>query len=127
VKVELLRDRGTRDVDVTLDELRDERTPRSESAPAGAAPVGPGSKSPADLGARLVEMPGHGVVVDRVVPGGPADGQLEPGDIIVEVNRNSVTRAADVGRLVAQAPSGRPILLKIKRENVTRFVAIDRP
>jgi S1-C subfamily serine protease len=66
-------------------------------------------------------------VVERIVPGGPADGQLEPGDAIVEVNRNPVSRAADVARFIAASPQGRPILLKVKRENVTRFVAIDRP
>jgi serine protease Do len=121
VKVEYLRDKGARTVDVTLDELRDERTGRAESAPPGAAP-----KAPTDFGVALVDVPGQGVVVDHVVPGGTADGKLEHGDVIVEVNRTPVSHAADVVKQVAAAPAGRPVLFKIKRENITRFVAIER-
>src|SRR5260370_14781418 len=65
VKVELLRDHGARTVDVTLDELRDERGPRtSEGAPPGAAP-----KAPGELGAHLLDVPSRRVVVERIVPG----------------------------------------------------------
>jgi serine protease Do len=121
VKVEYLRDRGQRTVDVTLDELREERTSRAENAPPGAAP-----KAPTDFGVGIVDVPGQGVVVDQVVPGGPADGKLERGDVIVEVNRTPVSHAADIAKQVAASPAGRPVLFKIKRENVTRFVAIER-
>jgi serine protease Do len=124
VKVEYLRERAARTVDVQLDELRDERAARGESAPPppGAAPKAP----PTDFGVSIVDVPGQGVVVDRVVPGGPADGKLEHGDVIVEVNRAPVSHAADVAKHVAAAPAGRPVLFKTKRENITRFVAIER-
>jgi serine protease Do len=123
VKVEYVRERAARTVDVTLDELRDERTGRGENAPQapGAAP-----KAPTDFGVALVDVPGQGVVVDRVLPGGPADGKLEHGDVIIEVNRAPVSRAADVVKQVTASPAGRPVLFKTKRENVTRFVAIER-
>jgi serine protease Do len=122
VKVEYLRERGARTVDVTLDELREERPARAaENAPPGAAP-----KAPSEFGVNLIDVPGQGVVVERVVPGGPADGKLERGDLIVEVNRTPVSRAADVVKQVAASPAGRPVLFKTKRENVTRFVAIER-
>jgi serine protease Do len=124
VKVEYVRDRGPRTVDVTLDELRDERTGRVQdnTQPAPGAPP----KSPTDFGVALVDVPGQGVAVDHVVPGGPADGKLERGDVIVEVNRTPISRTGDVLKQVAASPAGRPVLFKIKRENVTRFVAIER-
>jgi serine protease Do len=121
VKVEYVRERAARTIDVALDELRDERTPRAEGAPSGAVP-----RTTGDLGAQLVDVPGQGVVVDRVVPGGPADGKLERGDWILEINRAPVSRAADVAKGVAATPVGRPILFKTKRENVTRYVAVER-
>jgi serine protease Do len=121
VKVEYLRERATRTVEVTLDELREERAARPESAPQGASP-----KSANDFGVQLSDVPGRGVVVERVAPGGPADGKLEPGDVILEVNRTAVSRASDAAKQVTASPPGRPILLKTKRENVTRFVALER-
>jgi S1-C subfamily serine protease len=66
------------------------------------------------------------VVVEQIVPGSPADGKLEPGDVILEVNRSTVSRATDVAKQVVATPVGKPILLKTRRENVTRFVAIER-
>jgi serine protease Do len=121
VKVELMRERAARTVEITLDELREEGGARSSGAPSV-----PGSKAPTDFGVQLSDVPGEGAVVTRVLPGGPADGALEHGDVILEVNRVPVARASDVQKQVAAAPAGKPILLKIKREDKTRFVAIER-
>jgi serine protease Do len=121
VKVEYVRERQTRTVDVALDELREEKAARSENAPPGSAP-----KGSAELGAQVVDVPGQGAVVEHVDPGTPADGKLERGDVIVEVNHVPVSRAADVAKQVAASPAGKPILFKTKRENVTRFVAVER-
>ncbi len=99
VKVEFLRERTSRTVDVTLDELRDE--PRGRQPAPGGAP-GRGSSAPTDRGS------------------------LEPGDVVLEVNRTPVARASEVTQRFAAAPSGKPVLLKIRRENATRFVAIEQ-
>jgi serine protease Do len=123
VKVEYVRERAQRTVDVTLDELRDERAGR---APPESAPQGRPTKAPSEFGVSLVDVPGQGVVVESVQPGGPADGKLERGDVIVEINRTPVSHAADAAKQVAASPAGRPVLFKTKRENVTRFVAIER-
>lgn len=120
VKLEIMRDRATLTVEVTLDELKDDQ----RQGAAGSA--GPGSRTPSDLGLGLTEVPGQGVVVERVERGSPSEGELAPGDVIVEVNRTVVARAADVARLIAAAPPGRPVLFKIKRSGQTRFVAIER-
>jgi serine protease Do len=119
VKVEIRRERATRTVEVSLDEVRDE-------APAPATPTGPGAAAPHGIGVQLSDVPGQGVVVGRVVAGSPADGELAPGDVIVEVNRAPVARAADVVARIGATPTGTPILFKVARQNKTRFVAIER-
>jgi serine protease Do len=121
VKVEYLREKATRTAEITLDELREEGAGRS----SGGAPA-PGSRAPTDFGVQLSDVPGQGAVVTKVLPGGPADGALEHGDVILEVNRVPVARAADVQRQVSAAPAGKPVLLKIRREDKIRFVAIER-
>ena len=122
VKVEFLRERVTRTAEITLDELREE----ASGHPSGG-PSGPSSRAPTDFPeCSSPDVPGQGAVVTRVLPGGPADGTLEHGDVILEINRVPVTRASDVQKQVAAAPAGKPLLLKIKREDKTRFVAIER-
>jgi serine protease Do len=120
VKVDVVRERASRTFEVTLDELKDDVEPGSESQAA------PGSKSQSDLGIALTEVPGQGVVVQRVQRGGPADGEIAPGDVVLEINQKPVARVADAARLLAATPAGRPVLLKIKHGGQTRFVAIER-
>jgi serine protease Do len=122
VKVEVVRERASRTVEVTLDELKD----KDQAEPGSEGPAAPGSKSQSDLGIALSEVPGQGVVVQRVQRGGPADGEIAPGDVLLEINQKPVARAADAARLLAATPAGRPVLLKIKHGAQTRFVAIER-
>jgi len=121
VKVEVRRERVSRTLEVNLDEVRDD-----SSAPAPAGQPAPGAAAPKGIGVQLSDVPGQGVVVARVVAGSAADGELVAGDVIVEVNRASVARAADVVTRIAAAPAGTPILFKVTRQNKTRFVAIER-
>ncbi len=65
------------------------------------------------------------MVVRRIMPGSPAEGQLVPGDVIVEVNREAVRTTADLGNKVKAAPSKKPLLLLVKQGNSTRYVAIE--
>jgi serine protease Do len=123
VKVEVRRERATRTIEVSLDEVHDESNPPAASNQPGGAP---GGATPKGVGVQLTEVPGRGVVVCRVVAGSPADGELEAGDVIVEVNRTPVSRASDVVGRIGATPSGTPILFKVTRQNKTRFVAIER-
>ena len=65
-------------------------------------------------------------MVQRVLPGSAADGRARRGDVIVEVNRVAVGRAADAIKQMGATPAGQPDLMKVKREGKTRFVAIER-
>jgi serine protease Do len=123
-KVEISRNGKRQIIDVTLDELKDE-TPRPDQQSGSS---GPSSTAPQGLGIEIGENPNRRgeVIVGRVVPGGSAEGQLAPGDVILEVNRAAVHRPEDVVARAKDTPQGSPVLLKIKREGKTRFVALER-
>jgi len=71
------------------------------------------------------EEDGH-VVVQRVAPDGPSDGKLKAGDVIEEIGHQPVTSASDLASKVKAVPSDAPILLKVRRGDVSRYVAIAR-
>jgi serine protease Do len=120
-KLEILRTGKRETIHVALEQLKEDAV-RSEAAPA------PGSMAPDGLGVEIGESPNRRgeIVVGRVAPGSVADGKLEAGDVILEVNRSAVHRPEEAAQRVKAAPAGEPILLKIRREGKVRFVAIDR-
>ncbi len=69
----------------------------------------------------------HGLLVIGVNPRGPAaDSGVQVGDLILSVGGHPVETVDDVNKLVAEAhsQSKRAILLRIKRDDTTIFVAI---
>jgi serine protease Do len=117
VKVVALRDRTERTFEMTLDELKDDQVERASDTPDK------GSKP--SLGVELADRQ-DGVVVQRVRPGSPADGRLEVGDVIVEINHAPAGNATQAAGRIANAPAGSPVLLKVKRNGRTLFVAVER-
>jgi serine protease Do len=123
VRLTVFRDRKARDIDVTLGALPTEpegvtskqAAPRSETR-SGTAPIG----------ITVGNAPGRGAMVESVNPRGPADGKLAPGDVVETVNRQSVSDAGDLMKKLSQAPKDQPILLRVQRGNLSRFVAIAR-
>jgi serine protease Do len=114
VKLDVVRDKQNKSLNVTLDRL-------TESA-QGPEPGTPGR---GEIGVGLSDAPsGGGARVDRVDPSGRAADQLEPGDVITSVNQKQVRSASDAGALIKAAPASEPLLLTVKREGHTRFVAI---
>jgi serine protease Do len=56
----------------------------------------------------------HGVVVQQVRPGSAADDAgLQPGDVIMEVDRKPASSASDFANQVHQGPAGRDLLLLV--------------
>jgi serine protease Do len=120
VKVTIWRDRREQTLDVVLDELKD------ESAAERPAPTreGSGTASPS-LGVSITESQA-GPTIARVQPGSAADGQLQPGDVILEVNREAVRTVADVTRRLERTPRDQPVLLKVRRGDHDQYVGIAR-
>ena len=120
-KVDLVVRRGaeTKNVNVTLAALDD--TDRGK---------GPASRESANetsgLGLQVGDAEGGGAVVRRVAPDGASAGILQPGDVIVEVDRKPIASANDLRTKVREAPSNKPLVLKVQRGDASQYVAIER-
>jgi len=141
VGLTVLRDGKKQDITLTVAQrpeeealARGERPDESEGG--GAAEVA--AKGPR-LGVRLqaltpevareLKMDGEGgVLVAEVVPDGPAAGAgLQRGDVIVEVNRQAVTKPDQVAPIVAKAKPGDVVLLRVRRGPNASFVPVRIP
>jgi serine protease Do len=123
VTVEVLRDKSKKTFDVTLDELRDDPD-RGEDERSSPSKTGPSTDGGGALGLVLEDDPGEGVVVRRVRANSPADGALEPGDVILEVDKHPIRNAREAVRELRAIRSG-PAILRIRRHGVSRYVAIE--
>jgi serine protease Do len=67
-----------------------------------------------------------GVVVATVEPGSPADDQgLKAGDVLQQVGKDAVDSPKMAAEKLKEAKTtGKPVLMKVFREGMTRFVAI---
>ena len=67
-----------------------------------------------------------GALVAAVEPGSPADDQgLKAGDVLQQVGRDAIDSPKMAGEKLKEAKTtGKPVLMKIYREGMTRFVAI---
>jgi serine protease Do len=121
VRVGVWHDRKLSDKSLTLAALKDEGA-RSEVTPQGPAEQTPTSSS---LGIAVADEEGK-VVVARVTPDGPADGKLQRGDVIEEIDHAPVTGGSDLVAKLKAAPLDRPVLLRVRHGDQARYVAIER-
>ena len=121
VKLQVWRDKASRDLTVPLAAL-EEKTAQNDAEQS--EPVDPHAKQSV-LGIAVGDEGGQ-VVVERVVQDGPADGKLRRGDVIEEINHQAVAAAGDLGAKVKAAPADKPVLLKVKRGDQSRYVAVER-
>lgn len=130
VKIGLLRKGTEKTVTLTLGELPNQR--EASAAPAGEDREAPGSDL-SRLGLTLApasKVPGassEGVAVTQVDRGGVASELgFKTGDVILEVGGKAVNAPADVRKALADARNDgkRTILMRVKSEGGTRFVAL---
>lgn len=84
------------------------------------------SSQDAATAAALTEL-GYDVtdpVVVGVEPGSPADGELEPGDVILEVAGTPVETTDEVIAVVTGAPAGQPLEIVVRRDGARRTVTV---
>jgi len=77
------------------------------------------------LAEQLDTQVGEGVVVTDMESGSVAAmAGIEPGAVILEVDRTKVSSPAEFHRAIAQAGKGRGILLLLRQDDMQRFVAL---
>jgi len=132
VSLSIIRDGREQRVNLKVGELT------AESAASGRSSGGPGN-APADrhlgvsvepLTSALAEELGvrkgtQGLVVRSVDPGGPAArAGVQPGDVVVAVNRQAVRSASDIVAAL-KGSSSRPSLLLINRGGQSMFLTVN--
>ncbi len=123
VHVGVWHDRKLNDTSLTLVALKDETARNgTDTTPQGPAEATPASSS---LGIAVAEAEGK-VVVARVMTDGPADGKLQRGDVIEEMDHAPVTSGSDLVAKLKAAPLDRPVLLRVRHGDQARYVAIVR-
>ncbi|HYO51547.1 trypsin-like peptidase domain-containing protein [Archangium sp.] len=76
---------------------------------------------------RIVERTGlqseQGALVTDVMPGSPAErAQLEPGMVVVEVDRKPVRNAEELAKIIRKAPAGSTLLLRVEVPGSGRYL-----
>jgi Lon-like protease len=65
-------------------------------------------------------------VVSSVVPGSPAEGVLEVGDVLLTVNGTKVSNPAEAGKAVDETPDGQPVELTVQRGDRKQDLSVTR-
>ncbi len=118
IKLQVMRDGKGMDVPVTLEKMgaRDKGEDESASSETGKPRWGLGlAEITPDVRQQLRGSSDlKGAVVERVLPGSPADNAgLRPGDVILSVNRHEVQSVADVQKNLGSVPKGQDALLLV--------------
>jgi S1-C subfamily serine protease len=78
-----------------------------------------------DLARRFGVRDTQGVLVDLVADGSrAANAGLRTGDVIVEADRQPLTRAEDLTRRFREQRPGSPVLILVHRDGLSLFVAL---
>jgi serine protease Do len=118
VTLDVERDGKNVNVPVTLEELgaRDKKEDLSASADNGKPRWGVGIGDLTSDVREQIQAPASlkGAVIQRVVPGSPADeAGLQPGNVIISVNRKETANATDVKNALSSIPQGEDAMVLI--------------
>jgi serine protease Do len=134
VPLKLVRDRRERTMSVTVDELdlaaeqqgRTSRSNNNQPDQRGTEGFGLTLGDLTPSRSRQLELPSGqtGAVVVDIDPDGPAVGELRPGDVILSVNRQRVSNAAEAQRELQRVTAGRIAQLRVWRDGGEVFAAV---
>ncbi len=130
IKVELLRDKKRTTVDVSIAEQPKDLAQSADGAAGEAAAAALAGLQARDLTpeiAHQLNLPAGiaGVVVTTVEPGSAAEmAGVERGDLITEINRQSVGNLRDYRRVVGKLEASENVLLLINRQGRNMFIVI---
>ena len=116
--LQLMRDGKNMTLPVTIEEMgsRDKEGTESAGAEQGKPRWGLGIADLTSDAREQMQVPSdlHGAVIQRVQPGSPADNAgLQPGDVIIGVNRHPVKNADEVRQALTSVPKGQDALVLV--------------
>lgn len=139
VALGVVRDGKPRTVNAVLDNQRDTAAADGDDDAADAA-AGPAAAASAEsvLGLGVADLdatarrqlglnPGEGVRITRVSPSLDSDVRLAPGMVILRVGNAPVGSVAELNRLVRGARPGDVVMLLVRYQSQTTFVAVTVP
>ena len=133
VKLDIVREGKQRTVEVKLAERPDEKDQGGRTPSKGGQDKEQGDLlglSVQDVTPQLarqsqVDPATKGAVVVDVAPDSPAaDAGLEPGDVVLEVNRRAVASAAEYKNAVKGVKKGDTALVRVRRGQATQYVPV---
>jgi serine protease Do len=132
IKLGLMRDGKSVNVPVTLADMNKSEDDNKEASAGdhGKMHWGLGLSDLTPDVREQVQVPKdiHGAVIERVLPGSPADDAgLQQGDVITQVNRHDVQGAADVQQLLSNVPKGQDALLLVWSNGGNTFRVLHAP
>ncbi len=126
VSVGVVRDGKAKSIDVKVAKAADDTVAETEK-PTDKAKWGLALREldPQEREQRGLES-GRGVLVSAVKPDSPAaDANIQPGDVILEVNHKPVSSPSALQSAAEKTPEGKPLLLLVQpREGGERFTAL---
>jgi serine protease Do len=124
IKVKVIRDGEEKTFQITIAE-RTEKTEMASAKTSGNAFGMTVQEITPDIAGQLGLPVKKGLIVVDVQPGSPADEVgIQPQDIILQVNKKTVTTMKEYKREIAKAGSKGSVLLLIKRGGATFFVPL---
>jgi serine protease Do len=130
VHLEVMRDGKSMSIPVTLQEAGKRQSDESASAEHGKPRWGLGLTDITPEVRQQIQAPHdvEGAVIEQVQPGSAADNAgLQPGDVIVEVDRKPVRNAADVRQALSSIPKGKDALLLLWANGGNTFRVLHAP
>ena len=132
IELTVLRDGKTMTVPVTLEELGSRSGDDSPATGEGRGKMrwglGLANLTPEMRDQLQAPRELHGVVVEQVQPGSPADNAgLQQGDVILEVNRHKVQNASDVQQALSSIAKGQDALLLVWSNGGNSFRVLHAP
>jgi serine protease Do len=125
--LQVLRDNKPLTLSAQIAEMPGSEQVAADTAPRESLGIAVEPLTP-DVARQLGVPDRRGVVVARIQDGSPAaEAGMQPGDVIVEVNRHPVKNVLDLRRALEQGKPGEPTLFLLHRHDASLFVALTQP
>jgi len=125
VTMKVIRDLAEQALQVKVGELKEEQlAAMTPSSPKSKLGIDVQQLNPA-LSRKFGLKDEKGVVITAVEPDSPAEAAgLQPGDLILEINRTKVTTVNQVRKALEKTRPDEPTVVLVKRDGNTRYVVI---